>query len=88
MSSSLAMVIAEAQALLNTAGDGEHVDLMTDEQLLARAGPGYPEFEAFELHGVLPTTAAGLDLLGEKILRDYGSSAASDAAIKPLEALP
>lgn len=68
----LTRLVRQAQELLDatpTPDNCTDADQLTDEQLLALAGPGYPEFETWSERGDLPQTVAGLALVGGVIGR-------------------
>ena len=72
----LASVVKAARAMLTeqSSASWSDPDSLTDAQLLALAGPGYPDFETWSDHGLLPATVPGLLLLGNII--EHTASAA------------
>lgn len=65
----VATIVKAARAMLaeQPGADWSDPDSLSDSQLLALAGPGYPDFEVWSDHGLLPATVPGLLLLGSII---------------------
>ena len=65
----VASIVKAARAMLaeQSSASWSDPDTLTDAQLLALAGPGYPDFETWSDHALLPTTVSGLLLLGNII---------------------
>ncbi len=65
--SALIKAAQSAIAASNASVDWGDVDTLSDEQLIALVGPGYPEKKAWDDSSVLPTSTAGLMLLAGSI---------------------
>ena len=67
--SNIPAIVKAARAMLSeqTSANWSDPDSLSDSQLLALAGPGYPDFESWSDHGLLPATVPGLLLLGNII---------------------